>query len=812
MDSVAQVKPTQVIKDTVYSKELISIFESYADTITVLSLDCFDTLLFRKTATPADVFYDLQHSPTFKKLGFTPLMRTSSESRARKLKAIRYYQNEVTLRDIYLDSYPDLSADTLNQLEEEELAAEIDACYAFAPIFELIRAADAKNIKVIIVSDTYFKSEQLKRLLATHLPSDVLNKIDTIFCSSEFNRTKGFGLFKMILAKLSIHPSKILHIGDNHFADVLAPRREKMHSVHFSHFNENIHELLRMQAITANLFDNTIRNTRALYSPFNGMFANRDFSGRPEELIGYASLGPILYAFGQFIISEIAELKKLGKNPKIAFLMRDAYLPSKVVEALGEASGKCISISRFASIAASFRTQNDVDQYLLTILGTGRLEDILRQLLIPKDKASKIIAAAKASKDPQRKFIELIHQPEMLRHIYQNSVKYFNRLQQYLKNELDLQLGDTLVLIDLGYTGTTHKLLAPIFKKEQQIEVVARYLISLYLPGWDALSRRGLIDASWCDSRSMHALVLYIALFEQLCTSNTNSVIDYTEEGAPIFSESKIGKQQQVQLESIQEYCLQFIRDASTFFKSTSLVVSPKMLRETAMAELGRLLFFPTETEVRFLETFEFESNLGTTDLFRIYDQQLGISSLRHRGIFSAYMEKHGSAMRLNRPAEMRAAGLELAMMLFSHHRFGLQLKKQDATLRKESLEVVVIQNNHGSHIVLDAVATFDGFYAVTIPVGAGNFQVGLLFGKKYVWLEFGGIQRIDARAFLTDKESLFSEEYFDRVTMHQLTKHSEKLFECQTLESLVLIPAVQPTENTNKYIMRIVFRPIVFR
>src|SRR6185437_8183500 len=94
-----------------------------------------------------------------------------------------------------------------------------EACYAFSPIIELIRLAHSKQIKIIIVSDTYLNKAYLTRLLASKLPADVMSMITEIFCSCDYYYSKTTGLFKSVLTKMNIAPHTVLHIGDNPTAD-----------------------------------------------------------------------------------------------------------------------------------------------------------------------------------------------------------------------------------------------------------------------------------------------------------------------------------------------------------------------------------------------------------------------------------------------------------------------------------------------------------------------------------------------------------------------------------------------------------------
>jgi hypothetical protein len=67
-------------KSQLYARDLLQTFTAYITKIKTLSLDCFDTLLWRKTATPIDVFYALQHRLTFQALDLSAALRVQAEA------------------------------------------------------------------------------------------------------------------------------------------------------------------------------------------------------------------------------------------------------------------------------------------------------------------------------------------------------------------------------------------------------------------------------------------------------------------------------------------------------------------------------------------------------------------------------------------------------------------------------------------------------------------------------------------------------------------------------------------------------------
>lgn len=792
--------------DYVAPSELLKLLDEYASEISVLSLDCFDTLIWRKTATPVDVFYALQNSPKFQALGINALMRVRIEMQARRLRIVREKNNEVTLKEIYQSGFPSLSQDEINALVDEEIAAEKSLCYAFTPVVEMIRAAKARGLKIIIVSNTYLEKNQLTALLSHCLPQDAINAIDDIFCSCEYKTSKNADLFQKVMDKLQVIGKQILHIGDNLKADFSAPKGFNLHAKHFIQYEQSLIELFRMHAACSAIFNPASRRTEPLIHHFRGLLGEATLN-KPEEIIGYASVGPIMYAFANFILDEVNRLKAQGKKPKVLFLLRDAHLPYLACEALaGKAIGKRVRISRFASLAASFRTRADIDQYLTESAGTGRFKDIMRQLLLPDEIIEPLNTVASHAEDSIAAFLDLIHQDDIQQIIIKKSALFRKRLYKYLENEIDLKKGDTLLFVDLGYTGTSQLLLEPIFKEEKNIDVFGCYMIQLPIPNWQH-SRKGLLDPSWCDDRIVYSLVTYIALFEQICTSHEKSLVDYTEEGLAVFSESGVETHQYHKLEHIQSQVLRFIHDAKKYFQGQHQLTT-QMLREAAMVELGRFMFLPTEQEVSYLESFQFDLNLGTQDILRVFNQAAGLASLKKRGLFFSFMERNQKTMRTNYPAELRSAGLELVLTIMTQHRFGLEFGLRDMTLRREKLNIRL--GNEKQNITAEAVFTYDGYYSLAVPVGSEQ-AIHIQLGEKYRWIQIESAEMIPLNAYLNARESLEAIDCWPHFITNEMSLKGCKLYECVSDQSCLTIPAkLVPPDQTA--IVRIIFRPVGYK
>lgn len=788
---------SNAIKNDIDTRSLLTAFDEISHQIKVLSLDCFDTLLWRTTAAPMDVFYGLSISPA---------LRLKAEEKTRALHYIQQASLETDLNDIYKFAVPYATSEDRQAMIEAELVAEMEACYAFPPVVELIRFAYAQNKKIIVVSDTYFTKDQLYRLLSHQLPTDVMSYISDIFCSVDYGTSKPFGLFNKVIHQLKISSHSILHIGDNLLADKEAPFSVGMQAWQLMPFTDHLTQISNMHIWSASFIDQDVRCKRPLQYPFRGLFGIAAHTlSSPESVIGYMTAGPIMFAFAKYIEIEIEKLKQQYANVKVLFLMRDAYLPFLVCQKLlGENAGQLAHISRFTTYAASFRHKKDIEAYFSEVLYSGRFEQICRQLLLPDEMADNILSKIKDHPEPNKEFANLIYQDYILNTIIEQSKVFRERLICYLKKELKIESEDHLVFIDLGYSGTTQLILSPILN-ECGMTTSGRYLLALETPKWP-IESAGLLDASWCDSRMLSMFVNYIALFEQICTIDQGSVIDYTPEGSPIFSNSNLLNHQHSKLSAIQAECLRFIEDSQRFIADTKLTLPLTHLRDVARADLARFLFLPTANEMQYLQDFQFDFNLGTDKKLPIFDTKKGEENLRQRGLF--FMERNLETMRTNYPAELRAISLDLSFTLMALERYKGKLSVQDFSFRREKINIILISREGSTQNTLEAFPTYDGYYSLIIPLGNGSFQVGIQFGLLYRWFELDCAQLISSQYWLTHKESEHTQQVTSALLLSHMQQHDECLYECKDKTSLIAYVPTRSLEQDHQ-LLRIIFRPI---
>ncbi len=779
---------------------ITDLLNPYMDRVKVLSLDCFDTLLWRTVASPNDVFYDLAQRPHHQALHITAQQRRRAEADARFQNHVLHGNYETTLHDIYRVGFPTITDEEVQALVNEEIEAEIDHCYAFPPAIQLIQDAMRRGLKIIIVSNTYLEEPQLRQLLQKTLPKDCYEAITRVFCSSEWSMPKHAGLFNIVVKELAIEPQSILHIGDDVVADLEAGKKSGLNALRLVQHDQKIAELLRMQIVAGSIADPNLGYTRGFPSPFRGVYAISGLTtSRPDYFIGYMSIGPILYGFANFILDTVKSIKP---EPKVLFVMRDGFLPYLACEALlGKTLGSKIQISSFSALAASFYTKQDVINYLARQLDRWSISSHARQLLLPDEVSLALAKKCEAEKNPKQAFGNEILKEEYLQIIFQNSALYRKRFQRYLEKEGHIKAGDNVLFVDIGYNATAQNLLTPFLKKDMHVkEVMGRYLLANDVPEW-SFNRRGFIDASWCDSRVLGMLAVNFTLVEEMFTSGGNSVIDYDEEGNPVYVETKQNKAQLEKIRLIQAECLRFIVDAKKFFAFVGKTLTLETLREVTLAEISRTIFLMTPTEIEYLKDFTHEINKATHAAHALFNP-MESNWLRRKGLWFVEQDQRPHALRSE-------ADFEHTIMLMTKRRFGLGIIEDDLSLRREKITAKVITKDDKKELILHARPTHDGFFSMLLYLQADldKMTINLFFGKNYQWIQFESTELIKAEYFQRKEEELYIQDFWSKLSFKKMTEKGPKLYQC-TKDGVMVI---NPAKLKDNAMLRIVFRPILY-
>jgi FMN phosphatase YigB (HAD superfamily) len=762
--------------------------------VTLLSLDCFDTLLWRDVHAPIDLFNALGEANL--------LQRSWAEETARSNAAVRHRRNEVHIDEIYAELLPNASKAERAAAVQGEIDAEARHCFAFKPTVELMRAAKAKGIETIIVSDTYLDEKQLRGLIAAAAGAEVAGLIGRIFCSSHYGKAKSEGLYEPVLKALKLAPEKILHIGDNKKADVDGVAPFGVHTLHLEQFTEGTRQRIRLESGISSIFHGAEPGTALTHQPHRATLAAIEPQlNDPAEVLGFTTLGPLFAGFDRWLAEEAKALQAAnGGTVHAVFLMRDGYLPQLVHEARG-GTGHAVEISRFTGTAASIRDADAVNRYVEREIMSD-LNAVAKQLLLPAPEAAKLV------KDHGRPpaFLKAVQEPQRMRRITQASRAFAERLVAHVRKAVNPARGDTLMLVDLGYNGSVQNDIEGLLAGALGVKVAGRYLL-LREQSRSGLDKKGFIGHEDYDCAALEALCANVAVLEQLCTAAQGSVVDYAKDGSAIRRGNSIKSRQSDVRDRVQAGCLRFVKaEGSATIRANPAPHDAAMWRRGAAGVIGRLMYVPLEAELNVLAEFEHDINLGVDNTVSLFDPAIAKKGLRQRGLF--YMK---GAERMYLPAELHGEGLSLKLGLLAHRRFALPLKYQDFVDNSVSLPLIVADGNQVSTGSVTATPTHDGYYLAPIPIGDCRFSVGVQFGQIYDWVQVESAVFMPVDTFLSDKIRPGTGEVEAVPSLEGMEQVAPHLFRCENEFAFMMVPPPQ-RRHDKPMMLALVFRPIAAR
>jgi FMN phosphatase YigB (HAD superfamily) len=763
--------------------------------ITVLSLDCFDTLLWRDCHMPADLFATLP--------GITAWQRTTGEARARAIARATRGARDVPIDAIYAETMPRADARDRAAAIEAELAAEARHCHAFGPTVALMRAARARGLRVIVVSDTYLDPRQLLGLIAQAAGDDVAALIDRVFCSSTYARPKSEGLYAEVLARIKARPDQILHIGDNHHADVIGVRPFGVHTVHLQQFEAVASEQLRLESTIGGMLFGDRPDLLARPQPHRATLA----IGLPQQAdaaqrLGHAALGPVFYGFDLWLREEAAALGARGGRVHWLFMLRDGYLPLAVHRATGPCdSAHAIEISRLTATFASLTSEAALNRFLAEQAATTA--PALARLLRLDDALVARICGDRQPVEARDALGRWCREPANRRQILGAARAAAERLVAHVRSVVDPAPGDTLMLVDLGYNGSVQNYAAPILADALKVDVAGRYLL-LRETEVSGLDKRGWFDARHCDATALATMVNNVAVIEQLATTAMGSVIDYDPDGQPIRAANSIKARQSAMRDAVQAGCLDFARRAAHATIRRALPHDhARLWREGGAAVLTRLMYLPLPHEVATIAAFEHDVNLGTDEMLDLFDPADARRNLRQKGLF--YQK---GTRRMFVPAELADEGLPLRLANFAALRFAAPLTFGDMVSGGGTVPVILCKPQGEVTGVCPARPTHDGFFALCIPLGAERYPVAVQIGKMARHVEIATIMAVPTCDYIPSRQGVVPRETAITPVLDGIVEYAPGLWSCRSDYAFALLPPPQ-MDAVDDLLLVMVFRPL---
>lgn len=274
-----------------------------------ISFDIFDTLIFRRTAKPTDVFYfvgEKLRCPNFRK------ERIEAEKAARAYKHDNSGSYEVNIYDI-ADRLSNVTGIERQTLIDTELNAEKALCLANPYMKRVWDDLLQRGIKPVILSDMYLPSPIMEQLLS----SCGYSGWRELLVSCDTGKAKFDGsAYKQLKEKYPV--GKYVHVGDNRRSDIENAQKEGFDTVKCKNPSEGCYRTSEMSALVGSVWAGTV-NSR--------LHARETVYDKYFEL-GYVYGGLLIYGYCNFIDRYARE-----KNADcIFFLARDGSIVKEIYD------------------------------------------------------------------------------------------------------------------------------------------------------------------------------------------------------------------------------------------------------------------------------------------------------------------------------------------------------------------------------------------------------------------------------------------------------------------------------------------------
>ncbi len=624
--------------------------------VKVLSVDVFDTLLWRRVAEPRDVFlllgarlrHDGRLAGHVSAIQFAEL-RHEAERKARARRESATGSREIVLADIYRE-FPDgmfTEGFTVAARPTAELALERGLMCRDDAVVDVMRRAKAAGARVILVSDTYFGAAEIEGFLSA---AGVEVPIDRLVVSCEAGRPKWRDLFSHLIRDLGIAPGDMIHLGDNPDADILPCQRLGIPAVHYDKWafgartrdRETPAALPARAAMIADVGDLGLTGLRSR------LYHRAPPAVAPEHELfwryGAATVAPVLASFARWVVRSAA---RTGA-PVIYGLMREGRFLKRLIEATADHMGVALKVeelwvSRRAVIRAAFAADalDLLTEFVLLTPGRNTAE-ILANMGLSSDlleQVDRTFAGFDVSQpNALLRLCDAIATHGALRERAFSCAAGLKRtLMAGLGKVIDLAGEGPLIVVDLGYMATIQTVLARILAEEK----VKRPLIGLYLAlndkaiknVLDGVDLRGYLSHDGFSGRAARILTRTPDVLEHACMCAAGSLSHFDQMGMPVLLANQRSAKQLAEMAVLQDGIMAGAAAINALLgdRDDSPAASAALQRMAASI-IETAMLYPTAQEAAAIGAWKHEAKVDAMPALALNDAAIDLVGLEYGG------------------------------------------------------------------------------------------------------------------------------------------------------------------------------------
>lgn len=602
----------------------------------VVSLDVFDTLLYRtveppdflkrRTANYAEQLFSSRGFPVTADLFM--YLRNESEARLRRQAQTGGSDAECKLSDIIhevlyrLFGAEDAVAETAD-LVRYELEVECHHLRVATETQELLEGLKSRGQRVIVATDTYLERKHIQEIFI-HLGID--RYIDSIYPSSEYGVGKYSGrLFQRILETEAIPPTKMVHVGDTYESDVRGAVKAGIPAI-FLRDCPRLHRRWRLARLTSRVVAGAEVNEAVAIGATPLPENSRALNAEERELytIGRDILGP---AFTLFVLDVIQECYRTGVSV-LYYLAREGLLLRRLHEILSE------NIHRFKRLPPLRHQYLYVSRLATSLPAVRELGPRELHLAFYRDSSASLaecisafgLKAAEFSdlevdfEDREKAAKErLFADPFFVSRVKIRAASERLRLRRYLSQEGFFGANEIKALVDVGWNATIQANLTRAFQDDPEFPMLIghyfgrRYKHDDYLVSARSLYMPGRLFDQKRNVQQEQAIGHCLEMFELAAGASHGATVGYEERESsvnPILSKSGAA------LSTEQRLLQAGIIDCAASFSRTynDYEIDSELLRRDATRRLANFILAPTMRQVMALKSLAHPLDWGSQE------------------------------------------------------------------------------------------------------------------------------------------------------------------------------------------------------
>lgn len=624
-------------EDRVSDPRLAAAVSALADpSVAVLSVDVFDTLVWRAVPEPVDVFVLLGErlaqagrlAPGVGALGVARLRR-AAEHRARERRGDRGAGTEVTLAEIWAEfpAHVLVRVDPA-ELVAGELALESELLRPDLEVLALVRLARASGRQVVALSDTYLTEVQVREVVLSRAPLTP-DLFDRVLVSSAHGHGKGSGMFTRLLSELAVEAAEVVHVGDHANADVAAAAGVGLRAVHFERRPAALDHALRYEdAFGAPLDpqhgDHGLTALRAK-AIARAPTAEPDPALRPLWRWGAGHAGPVFWGFAGWVRERAVAL---GVE-RVHCFMREGELLARLIEDPVRAGAPSITASRLwvsRQVLARASLREGSREELSRLVRRRRaptVRELCTTLGIAPGTAPRLDAQADARLNDfalRDWVLDVISADAALRAgVVDRSAQLRERVVRHVLGAL----GDgvrTLVTVDVGWGATSQGELQRLLDEAgADVLVHGLYLIthkSAVARVLDGVRAEAFLAGLGDPIEVVDTITRSPELLEQVCMPDHGTQLGFDEHGEPVLATGESDPVQLAQRETAQRGIFCFAHEWRRYDAAVAGGLAPlhQKAAPRLLAIAARALSAPTLEEAECFGSWLHEDNFGSED------------------------------------------------------------------------------------------------------------------------------------------------------------------------------------------------------